>query len=102
MTNSIHDIGESACIMAIGTNTSEAHPVIGLEVVRAVRRNGGKLIIINPRKILMARFADLWLRPRPGTDVALLMGMARVIVEEGLMDQAFIAERCENFDAFKK
>ena len=102
MTNSIHDIGEAACIMAIGTNTSEAHPVIGLEVVRAVRRNGGKLIIINPRKILMARFANLWLRPRPGTDVPLLMGMARVIVEEGLMDQAFIAERCENFDAFKK
>lgn len=102
MTNSIHDIGEAACVIAIGTNTSEAHPVIGLEVLRAVRRNGGKLIVINPRKIGLVRFADLWLRPHPGTDVPLLMGMARVIIDEGLMDRAFIAERCENLDALKE
>ncbi|MDP6647150.1 MAG: formate dehydrogenase subunit alpha [Dehalococcoidales bacterium] len=101
MTNSIHDISEAACILIIGANTSESHPVIALEVLKAVRR-GAKLIIINPREIELVRFADLWLRPRLGTDVPLLMGMARTIVDESLMDQAFITERCENFDAFKK
>ncbi len=101
MTNSIHDIGGAACILAIGTNTTAAHPVIGLEVKRAVF-NGGKLIVANPREIELVRFADLWLRHRPGTDVALLMGMMRVIVDEGLLDSSFIKERCENFDAFKE
>ena len=102
MTNSIHDIGDAACILVIGANTNESHPIIALEVVRAVRRNGGKLIIINPRKILMTRFADLWLRPFPGTDVPLLMAMAKVIVDEGLMDQVFVEKRCENLDVFKE
>ncbi len=101
MTNSIHDIGDAACILAIGTNTTATHPVIGLEIKRAVFK-GGKLIVANPREIGLVRFADLWLRQRPGTDVALLMGMMRVIVDEGLVDAAFIAERCENFDAFRE
>ena len=101
MTNSIREIGDAACILAIGTNTTEAHPVIALEIKRAVNK-GGKLIVANAREIGLVRFADLWLRHRPGTDVALLMGMMRVIVDEGLMDSSFIEERCENFDEFKE
>jgi formate dehydrogenase alpha subunit len=101
MTNSINEIGDAACILAIGTNTTTAHPVIALEVKRAVF-NGRKLIVANPREIDLVRFADLWLRHRPGSDVALLMGMMRVIVDEGLHDASFIQERCENFDAFKE
>lgn len=101
MTNSIRDIGDASCILAIGTNTTAAHPVIALEIKRVVF-NGGKLIVANPRQIELVRFADLWLRHRPGTDVALLMGMMRVIVDEGLLDSSFIEERCENFDAFRE
>jgi len=100
MTNSIEEIGDTACILAIGTNTTENHPVIGLQVKKAVK-NGGKLIVANPRRIDLCENAHIWLRQRPGTDVALLMGMARVIVDDGIMDQTFINERCENFDAFK-
>ncbi|TET74472.1 MAG: formate dehydrogenase subunit alpha, partial [Dehalococcoidia bacterium] len=74
--------------------------VIGVEVTRAVRQ-GAKLIVANPREIDLCRFADLWLQHRPGSDVALLMGMMRVIVEEGLLDQSFVEQRCENFDAFR-
>jgi len=99
MTNSIRDIADAACILAIGTNTTEAHPVIGLEVLQAVRR-GGKLIVANTREIDLVSAADVWLRHRPGTDVALVMGMARVIVDEGLHDVSFIEQRCENFDEF--
>jgi len=101
MTNSIDDIGGAACILAIGTNTTEAHPVIGFFVKQAVRK-GAKLIVANPREIDLVRYADLWLRQKPGTDVALLMGMMKVIVDEGLLDLSFIEERCEDFDTFKE
>jgi len=100
MTNSINEFRDSGCIFAIGTNTTEAHPVIALEIKRAVDR-GAKLIVANPRQIDLVRWSYLWLRHKPGSDVALLMGMMRVIVDEGLLDRAFIKERCENFNAFK-
>lgn len=100
MTNSIAEIGDAACVLVIGSNTSAAHPVIGLQVIRAARR-GAKIIVANPRQIGLCRFADLWLGHLPGSDVALLMGMMRVIVEKGLMDPAFISQRTENFDAFR-
>ncbi|GAI22482.1 unnamed protein product, partial [marine sediment metagenome] len=101
MTNSISEIADAGCILAIGTNTTSAHPVIGFEVKKAVRK-GSKLIVANPREIDLCRHAYLWLRQNPGTDVALLNGMARVIIDEGLLDSSFIEERCENFDAFKE
>jgi len=101
MTNSNDDISDAACILAIGTNTTATHPVIGFEVKKAVRK-GAKLIVVNPREINLVRFADLWLRHRPGTDVPLLMGMMRVIIDEGLLDSDFIEKRCENFDAFRE
>jgi len=101
MTNPINEIRDARCILAIGTNTTEAHPIIGLEVKRAVGK-GAKLIVANPREIDLVRFAHLWLQHKPGSDVALLMGMMRVIVDEELLDRAFTQERCENFDAFRE
>ncbi len=99
MTNPIADIAGAGSIFAIGTNTTEDHPVIALEIKKAVA-NGAKLIVADPREIGLCCFAHIWLRQRPGTDVALLMGMARVIVDEGLLDRAFIEERCEGYDEF--
>ena len=101
MTNSVNEIGEASCIFSIGSNTTAAHPIIGLEVKKAVR-NGAKLIVANPRRIDLCRFADIYIQQAPGTDVALLMGMMRVILDEGLHDASFIEERCENFEAFKE
>jgi len=100
MTNSINEITDASCIFAIGTNTTEAHPIIGLRVKRAVR-NGATLIVANPKRIELCRFADIYMQQRPGTDVPLIMGMIRVILDQGLQDDAFIAERTENFEAFK-
>ncbi len=99
MTNSINELRDAACILAIGTNTTAAHPIIGEEVKKAVRQ-GARLIVANPREIDLCRFADLWLPHSLGTDVVLLMGMMRVIVDEGLLDSSFIESRCENFAAF--
>ena len=100
MTNSIGEIGDAGSILAIGTNTTSAHPVIALEVIKAVRK-GGRLIVANPRQIDLCRYAEIWLQHQPGTDVALLMGMMRVIVDEKLEDEGFISERCEGFEDFK-
>jgi formate dehydrogenase alpha subunit len=101
MTNSIEEISNAALIMVIGSNTTEAHPVIGLEVKKAIGR-GAKLMIVNPMEIPLCRNADLWVRQAPGSDVALLMGMCRVILENNWADLEYIAQRCENFDEFKK
>ncbi|MFC1623986.1 formate dehydrogenase subunit alpha [Candidatus Omnitrophota bacterium] len=101
MTNTINEIGNAACIFAIGTNTTSAHPVIGLQVRKAAK-NSAKLIVANPKEIDLCRFADVFIRHRPGTDVALLMGMMRVILDEGLCDLAFIEKRTEGFEDFKK
>ena len=100
MTNSIAEIPQAACIFAVGTNTTSDHPIIGMDIRKAAKE-GAKLIVANPREIDLCRFATVWLRHRPGSDVALLMGMMRVIVDEGLADEAFIQERCENFEAFR-
>ncbi len=101
MTNSIGDFKDSACLLSIGANTTEAHPVIGFEMKQAVKR-GAKLIVINPRKVGLVRHADLWLRPKSGTNVPLIMAMCRVILENGWHDEAFMAARCENLEAFKE
>jgi formate dehydrogenase (NADP+) alpha subunit len=101
MTNSIDEISHASCILAIGTNTTETHPIIGWEVRKATRK-GGKLIVANPLEIALCREATLWLQYQPGTDVALIMGICRVIVDEGLADSAFIERRCENYVAFKE
>ena len=100
MTNSIDEIKHAKCILAIGTNTTDAHPVIGMDVKNSTK-NGTKLIVANPREIELVKYADLWLQQNPGSDVALLMGMMRVIVDENLHDKDFIEARCENFDAFR-
>jgi formate dehydrogenase alpha subunit len=100
MTSSSKDLGDARCTLAIGTNTTAAHPIIGLQVMRSIRA-GGKLIVANPRQIELARYADLYIQNRAGSDVALLMGMMRVIVDEGLHDPEFIEARCENFEAFR-
>ena len=100
MTNSIEEIADAECILAIGTNTTVAHPIIGLQIKKAVR-NGSTLIVANPQEIELCRFASIYLQHHPGTDVALLMGMMRVIVDEELFDASFIEDRCENFEVFK-
>jgi len=100
MTNNTQDLGLAKCYFAIGTNTTEAHPIIALQIKRAAKR-GAKLIVANPREIDLCRHATLFLQHKPGTDVALMMGMARVILDENLQDQTFIESRCENFESFK-
>ncbi|OBR90526.1 formate dehydrogenase H [Clostridium ragsdalei P11] len=78
MTNSIYELDEMGpkdAIFAIGTNTTECHPIIGIKMLKAKER-GTKLVVADPRKTDVALHADIWLRHKPGTDVALLNGMS--------------------------
>ena len=86
MTNSIGEIRDVDVLFVIGSNTSEAHPIIAMEMKRAVKR-GATLMVADPRAIWMTTIADKHLQLKPGTDVWLLNAMAHVIVEEGLTDR---------------
>lgn len=97
MSNSIAEMKELECFMVIGSNTAETHPVISTFLKQAVGQNGARLIVVDPRETEMTRFAELWLRHKPGTDTALFNGMAHVIVKEELYDEQFIAARTEGF-----
>jgi formate dehydrogenase alpha subunit len=102
MTNSIGEIEHADCILVTGSNTTEAHPIIALEVKAAVRRHGARLIVADPRRIDLVRFADVHLRQQSGTDVALFNAMMNVILEENLHDEEFIEARTENFAEFRR
>ncbi len=102
MTNSIAEIENNDVLFVIGSNTKENHPIIALRMIKA-KRKGAKIIIADPRRVPLVRFADIWLQQRPGTDVALLNGMMHVIVKDGLMNNDFIESMTEGFDEeFKK
>jgi formate dehydrogenase alpha subunit len=102
MTNSIPDLEQADCLLVVGSNTTEQHPIIGSRLLRAHEERGSKLIVADPRRIQMALFADLWLRQRPGSDVAWLNGLMNIIIQEGLADEEFIANRTQGFEEVKE
>ncbi len=99
MTNSMEEIKNIQTLFLIGANPTEAHPVLGLELKKAIR-NGARLIVCDPRETWMARHAHIHIKHRHGTDNMLINAMMSHIVERGLHNQPFIAARCENVEAF--
>jgi formate dehydrogenase alpha subunit len=97
MTNSLREIENNDVLFIIGSNTKESHPIVALRMIKAKRR-GAKIIIADPRRVPMVRFADIWMQQRPGTDVALLNGMMHVILAENLINCDFIDTHTEGFD----
>jgi len=98
MTNSIADAKDNKTdlFLMIGSNPDTSHPTIGLRIHQAVKK-GAKLIVVDPRRTKLADAADLWLRIKPGTDVAFLNGLMHIILAEDLWDKKFVAERTEDF-----
>ncbi|MCF0143077.1 MAG: formate dehydrogenase subunit alpha [Parasporobacterium sp.] len=102
MTNPIYDITHDVdAILLVGSNPEEAHPVVGMQIREAVRK-GAKLIVVDPRDIDIAAKADVHLKLRPGTNIAFANGMCHIFIEEGLIDEKFIASRTEGFEELKK
>ncbi len=102
MTNSIREIPESEGFLVIGSNTTENHPVIGSMIKNEVINKGKKLIVVDPRRIELAKWADFYFPIKPGTNIAILNGFMHVIVKEGLYDREFVQNRTEGFEALAK
>jgi formate dehydrogenase alpha subunit len=102
MTNSIREVPLSGGYFLIGTNTTDNHPVLGSMIKNEVVNNGKKLIVADPRRIELAKYADFYFQIKPGTNVAILNGLMHVMIKEGLYDKDYVATRCEGFDEMAK
>ena len=100
-TNSIPEIENARFLFVIGSNTTEAHPVLALRMKKAVR-NGATLVVADPRKIWLTKLAKRHLQLRPGTDVWLLNAMMHTILAEGLQDEAYVRDCTEDFEAVRE
>jgi anaerobic selenocysteine-containing dehydrogenase len=101
-TNRIDALEHSEAIMVIGADLASSAPIVGYAVKRAARNNGARLILVDPRRTGLTPFAHSWLKPRIGTDIALINGMARVIISEGLLDEEYVSRKTDNFEALSK
>ncbi|RPI55753.1 MAG: formate dehydrogenase subunit alpha [Acidobacteria bacterium] len=99
-TNSFDDIEQAGLVLICGANPTENHPIVGARIKQAVRRQSARLVVIDPRRIELADYADVFLRVHPGTNIPLLNAMAHVIVRERLVDAAFVGQRVEDYEAF--
>ncbi|MEU4683275.1 molybdopterin oxidoreductase family protein [Streptomyces xinghaiensis] len=88
----LEDVARTGCVVLVGSNLAETMPP-ALRYLRELRENGGKLIVVDPRRTRTAEQADLHLAPRPGTDLALALGMLHLVVAEGRVDEEFVTER---------
>jgi len=98
-TGTFDDIEATDAAILIGANATEGHPVVGARIKQAAI-NGMKLITVDPRRIELADYAELHCSMRPGTNAAVILGIAHVVMTEGLTDEQFIAERTEGYDEF--
>lgn len=96
-SNSFIQIADADTLLVIGSNTTESHPVVSYHLKKALRR-GARLIVADPRRIELVKWADVWLNLRPGTNIALMNGLIHIILREGWEDKEFIQQRTEGFD----
>lgn len=100
MSNTAAEVALCDCFIVTGSNTTENHPIIALQMKAAVEKHGAKLIVVDPRRIELVDYAALWLPLKPGTNVPVFSAMAQVIIEEGLVNEYFVAERTEGYVDF--
>jgi formate dehydrogenase alpha subunit len=101
-TGSLDTLERSRVIMVIGADLEISAPAVAYVIKRAARFKGAELIVIDPRLTPLTQFARLWLQPRVGTDVALLNGLARVIIDEKKLDVEFVTRMTDNFAVWTK
>jgi len=102
MTNSINEFEDAELFLVTGSDTTEQHPLIGSRIINAVNDKGAKLIVIDPRKIELAKYATIHMRQNNGTDVAWINGIMNIIIKEGLLDRDYIEQRTENFEELEQ
>ncbi|MEM7825682.1 MAG: formate dehydrogenase subunit alpha, partial [Candidatus Aenigmatarchaeota archaeon] len=101
MTNSYEDLSEADCILAFGVNPAVTQP-IGFDRILEMKKHGGKLVVVDVRKTETAEKADIFVKVNPNTDILFVVGLMKVILENGLEKKVFIKERTLGFEQFKK
>jgi len=101
-TNYLSDLEQTDLILVVGADPDSSAPVVGYAIRRAVKQRGAELLLIDPRQTRLSLFARVWLQPEVGTDVALINGLAKVIIDEGLLDEEFVSRRTDNFEAYEQ
>ena len=94
-TNPVWQLEQANCLLVFNANLTEEQNVIGVPIKRAVQR-GADLVVIDPREVELTRYARCWLRPAPGSEVLLLGGILRELVEQGLVKREWVEEHCED------
>jgi formate dehydrogenase major subunit len=100
-TNSFDALDQTDCILLVGANPTEAHPVVGARLKRLVRQ-GARLVVIDPRRTELAGVADVHLANRPGSNVAVFHGLAHLLVTAGYVDETFLADRATGFAELRR
>jgi formate dehydrogenase major subunit len=101
-SGSIRDIENAGLVLIIGSNTAEAHPVLATRVKRAHKLRGQKLVVSDLREHEMAKRADLFLRPKLGTDIVWLSAVSRHLLENGMANTKFLDQWVNGFEKYKK
>ncbi len=100
-TNSIWELEQAKCVLVVAGNLTEEQNVLAVPVKKAAR-DGAEIVVIDPRETELTRYATHWLRPRPGTEVSLVGGLVRVVLDEALEDKEFVNDRCEGLEELKR
>ena len=93
----LEDIPKSGCVILVGSNLAETMPP-SLRFFTELRENGGTLVVIDPRRTKTAEQADLHLAPRPGTDLALALGLLHLVIAVGRVDEEYVRERTAGWE----
>ncbi|MFS0644511.1 formate dehydrogenase subunit alpha [Siminovitchia sp. 179-K 8D1 HS] len=100
-SGSIKDIEQSDMVLIIGSNTAESHPVLATRVKRSHKLKGQKLVVADLRKHEMAQRADVYMKPRPSSDIVWLSAVTKYIIDQGWADESFIQSKVNGFDVYR-
>ncbi len=101
MTHSFEEIKEVDLLLIMGTDVYDDHLIFSNQMRRAIQLNGAKVILIDPRRTQWEKWADLWLRPAPGTDLFLINGLIRLLIKEGVFSKDYIESKTEGFEELR-
>jgi formate dehydrogenase alpha subunit len=102
MTNSLEGVAGADVIMVVGADPDEDNLIFAHKIRRAIQKSGARVILVDPRRTALENYANIWLRPILGSDVAWINGLIRILIEENLVDESFIKERTQGFGELKE
>ncbi|MGZ6202614.1 MAG: molybdopterin oxidoreductase family protein, partial [Thermodesulfobacteriota bacterium] len=101
MTHAMDEVTKADLILIIGADSYDDHLIFSNKMREAIRKNNAKIILVDPRKTQWEKWADLWLRPLPGTDIAWINGLIRLLIEKGVHSKEFIGSKTEGFELLR-